>query len=231
MTLENAFREYDELFEIINSILLKSNECWKNNKSISDKPISDRLSKDYKAMIKLKPPQTYQGFQSIVNAGRKDLSIDFDGNAQYFYLPPSGRHLGFVMLLSISCDFKKEPWKIDIRVEMYQNCQSMATLNCLAMRFESPHEYEEHNYWHCQLTKEINNGPRRGEKIAPPWFPDSWPCLPILAQCPLSLILATISSLYGRKGLSLFVGEKMSKEHRCRLHYKILFSTPNLRVD
>jgi hypothetical protein len=125
-----------------------------------------------------------------------ELHLEFSGN-KVFYLPPLERDAEFVPVLSMKCDIRDDVNDIKLRVMFVRRDENSGKLQGVGFRLESPEDRGKgrHDFYHAQLITGFHNG-RDVESIS--WLPDSQPSFPILAKCPVTLILSMLITLYGK---------------------------------
>ena len=89
----------------------------------------------------------------------------------------------------------------------------------IGFRMETPHSQDEdvdtfasegiHDFHHAQLIQRFRRKELNSELQidCPCWIPDSQPSFPLPAECPVTLLLCLIVTLYGRKYYNQFLVE------------------------
>ncbi len=134
-------------------------------------PFSNQLTRE--ALLSCLPSET-------------QLASDF--KQAYLLLPPSPKAADFVPLMSMTYDLSTTPAKVCIRVTMF--CHDGSNLQWLPLRLESGDGM--HGFYHAQLGN--SDEPKK-----PSWLPGSQPSFPLCANCPVTLVIALLLTLYGQK--------------------------------
>lgn len=128
--------------------------------------------------------------------------------ADYFlYLPPLSQDPKTIPILSLKCDLDESPTNITFYIVVFRYPDNGKEKPCyLGFRFEGPEGCDKdgscHNYWHVQIIKEFKG---RHEPKFPKyhdWLPVKMPCIPIKAECPVSLLVCLLFSFYGNQLLN-----------------------------
>lgn len=115
------------------------------------------------------------------------LSSDF--GHMFLLLPPTERASEFVSLMWARYDFSQQPETVEFRVTM--SCVQDRGLKHLPFRME--YGTGMHSFYHAQI------GNRNDRVLDPKWLPCRQPSFPLAANCPVTLTLALLLSLYGVK--------------------------------
>lgn len=109
-----------------------------------------------------------------------------DFGRAYLLLPPSEKAAGFVPLMWMGCDLEKTPVDVRIRVTMF--CLNGRNLEVFPFRLESG--AGRHDFFHAQFGN---------HDIPPtaPWIPQSQPSFPLCANCPVTLVICLLLTMYG----------------------------------
>mgnify|MGYP001136889637 CR=1 FL=1 len=156
---------------------------------------SPNLSETFQEVLKVKPIVAKGKLENLV-LDSKGLCLGLD--YCYIYLPPLGKNSDIVPILSLWCNLKKRPPELRIYVEVYKYFRGKG-IKGVGIRFETP-EYcanhsSIHDYWHVQLTNRNRVAQVHG---CPDWVPETVPCIPAMAKCPVSLTLYMLKSFYER---------------------------------
>ncbi len=116
------------------------------------------------------------------------LASDF--GRTYLRLPPIRRASNFVSLFWLGYNFATTPQEVRIRITMF--CIDGTNLEHFPFRLEYESGGGTHDFHHAQLGNA--DGPPN-----PLWLPCQQPSFPLAAKCPVTLVLATLLSLYGLK--------------------------------
>lgn len=139
--------------------------------------------------------------------GLETLSLDLER----MYLPPLRRKSEFIPLLSFKCSFRETSPYISLRVEMYRSVQveKKIELRGLGFRFETGDL--KHKYCHVQMF---------GASGCPDLLPETDPCIPTTAGCPVSLFICMIVSFYGMRVWNKFFSDvPIENRHLIRLRH------------
>ena len=149
----------------------------------------------------------------------EDLDVDFSSKNLFLYLPPLEKDGGFVPVLSLRCRLSTESIVMKLRVMLVclaeddQN-PGAKELRALKLRLEAPHgdeygdeENEEredelegrHDFYHGQLVRVFRDFRGRAYVKSPNWLPESQPSFPLTADCPVTLMLCLLLTLYGKR--------------------------------
>ena len=67
-------------------------------------------------------------------------------------------------------------------------------------RFESPHGYEDHNYYHAQPIQSFGRGLKSTAAIS--WYPDNYPSFPLVANDLVELVASVLVSYWKQEQLT-----------------------------
>jgi len=124
------------------------------------------------------------------------LDLEFEKH-KVLYLPPLKKGGVFVPAMSMNCVINDDVEDIKIRVMLVRRDGESNQLQGIGFRLESPEGEGEdrHDFYHAQLIA----GFRKEKDIKSiSWLPDSQPSFPILARCPITMILSLLITLYGK---------------------------------
>jgi len=146
-----------------------------------------------------------------------ELDVDFSHPRSLFlYLPPLEKDAEFVPILSLKCRLDTEKTVMKLRVMLVclveddQENEDKEKLRGIGFRLESPHgdEYEgernegeekregRHDFYHAQIVRGFGWGPL---VESPSWLPETQPSFPLVADCPVTLVLCLLLTLYGKR--------------------------------
>lgn len=187
----------ETLRDLFLAIWLEQNDAWRNDRA-PNRPSS-------KAKEVLNEVGTRGSFANqfdqaaLLNSLPSETQLDSDFK-RYLLLPPSRRAADFVPLMWMKYNLAVEPVDIRIRVTMF--CLEGNELEGLALRLESPENRRRntendngigmHEFYHAQLGHD--DWPTK-----PSWIPTSQPSFPLCANCPVTLVISLLLTLYGRK--------------------------------
>ena len=198
------------LFEIQRAAWFAEEGKWKP---------SPQALKTYKLISEKWEPIAFAKIKYLFK--QTELVLNFSKWGQVLYLPPLKKDANFVPVLSLSCklnetqsiakfrvmlvclDNEEKPYGIGFRME---------TPESMNQEGEIPANGEIHDFYHAQLIQRF--GQRKlDNKLqihCPSWIPDSQPSFPLPADCPVTLLLCLIVTLYGRKCYNQFVANYLN---------------------
>jgi hypothetical protein len=121
------------------------------------------------------------------------LASDF--GSMKLLLPPIRRASRFVPLLWMKYDLRTTPAAIGLHVTLF--CLDQTELKAIGFRLENGEG--AHEFYHAQIVSDLGSSDVAHQLLCPAWIPDSQPSFPLPADCPVSLILCLILTLYGLK--------------------------------
>ena len=207
----NAFnRILIDLCEIQKSAWFKKEEKWKPSK---------RALKTYDFV----ESQYQLGFlQPVKSEDIEDLfspckpaNVNFFKENKVLYLPPmkkDAEDAEFVPIFSLCCNLSRNQSTARFRVMLVTLDQNDKTkLNGIGFRMEPPESRDQnanttnndntgiHDFYHAQLIQQFS--PKKFGDILQnkclSWLPESQPSFPLPADCPVTLLLCIILTLYG----------------------------------
>ena len=140
----------------------------------------------------------------------KPSKLRLDFSKRVLYLPPLEKKFDFVPILSLSCILDKNQSSAQFKVMLV--CLDEHKKLCgIGFRMETPENMNQnvdtssnegiHDFYHAQLIRKFDQ--RAPDSIqgfdCPSWLPQSQPSFPLPADCPVSLLLCLIVTLYGKK--------------------------------
>jgi len=170
-----------------------SNKLWKDGKTVKGNCVSNSVARSRDKIMEDVIPIGRGDFNKVIYQKiRKRLVLD-----NPLFLPPLDEDDEFVPALTMDWKLNSEWPDISLKVEMYRHFKEgeFLVLKSLGFRFEQEKPNTKHCYIHVQINKErATNNPLLG---CPIWIPGHIPCIPIIARCPVSLILCLLVSFYG----------------------------------
>ena len=159
-------------------------------------------------------PEDVNDFFSL---SEKSAAVNFFKENKVLYLPPLKKDVkdaGFVPVFSLCCNLSRDQSVARFRVMLVSlDKDDKTTLNGIGFRMETPDGRNRnanmacddttgnHNFYHAQLIQQFS--PKQfGNKLqteCPSWLPNSQPSFPLPADCPVTLLLCLIGTIYGRK--------------------------------
>ena len=217
-TIITAFNQIlTPLCKIQESAWHKRDERWKPSKGALE-------------TYKFVSEQRLQSVQSITLEDIKDFfspsetaNVNFFEKNKVLYLPPLKKDAEFVPIFSLYCNLRKEQSIARFRVMLVTLDKNDETkLNGIGFRMETPESMSEnaneddddniYNFHHAQLIQQFSpkQFPDRLQTESPSWLPESQPSFPLPADCPVTLFLCLIRTLYGGNYLKKICRSMMS---------------------
>ena len=141
------------------------------------------------------------------------VGMNFSEHGKVLYLPPLEKDAHFLPILSLSCKLKETHSTAQLRVMLVSidDCLKAARkFYGIGFRMETPESWNPdldtpanpgmHDFHHAQLIQEFGQT-KLDNKLqieCPCWIPVTQPSFPLPAQCPVTLLLCLIVTLYGR---------------------------------
>ena len=141
------------------------------------------------------------------------VGMNFSQYGKVLYLPPLKKNARFVPILSLSCQLKETHSTAQLRVMLVSldDClDADGKFYGIGFRMETPESWNHdtgppvnrgmHDFHHAQLIQEFGQTELNNmlEIECPCWIPVTQPSFPLPAQCPVTLLLCLIVTLYGR---------------------------------
>ena len=219
------------LCEIQKSAWFKEEEKWK---------LSKRALKTYEFVV-----SQYQlgSLQPVKSEDIEDLfspskpaNVNFFKENKVLYLPPmkkDAEDAEFVPIFSLCCNLSRNQSIARFRVMLVTLDQNDKTkLNGIGFRMEPPESKDQnanttnndntgiHDFYHAQLIQQFS--PKQFGDILQnkclSWLPESQPSFPLPANCPVTLLLCIILTLYGWEFYNNFCNSiPTSDEYRKKL--------------
>lgn len=154
------------------------------------------------------PPET--GFGSV--------EVDFSQSerGQVLYLPPLEKNPRCIPILSLYCRLNDQQGIAKFRV-MLVSLDKKGDPYGIGFRMETPESMNQegdmpanggiHDFYHAQLIQRFRREEVNSELQidCPCWIPVTQPSFPLPAQCPVTLLLCLIVTLYGRECYNRFL--------------------------
>jgi len=191
-------KDYGFMCQVLMTLAKKSETLWSEKRDLNGSDIRCGMRDSYEFMISSKHPITSKALEELINEGSRRRELCFDSK---FYLPPLQDNSEFIPVFSLKCNLGSPSPKTSLRVEMYRVVKigRGKETHCLGMRFEVHGNGSEHNYCHVQLSSEHRwKGSKDLLPNCPRWIPTEIPRIPLMADCPVSLIIALLVSFYGK---------------------------------
>lgn len=178
---------------------------WKENLDVEDAPLTKSTENNHYEIAKNKLLDKYE-LEHEIQDNKDSLKLCLEP----FLLPPLKRKEDFIPLLKFKCDLSGSSNILSLRVVMCRwievkiNGKKIRQLSGLGFRFEMGDK--AHEYCHAQLI----SLPGCSHKVS-----EKFPCIPIVATCPVSLFFCMIVSFYGLKTWSKYFSEiTLDKHHK-----------------
>lgn len=188
-------KDFGILCEVLKNLHHLSQREWRQKRDLTKETIDNY--EDLTATRKCLPMSTWD-LEGLLKQGSSKSALSFD---KPFYLPPLDEDKDFIPILSLSCDFNKNPSEIYLRIGMYRYPKEDASkLQGFGFRFErhgmQQNSKSSHNYYHMQVTTKPHDYiPHE----TPAWIPESIPCVLMPAENPVSLVFCMLICFYGKK--------------------------------
>ena len=156
---------------------------------------------------------------------QSEFVLDF--SKRVLYLPPLEEHCNFVPILSLFCTQSTAQFKVMLI------CLDEDKKQCgIGFRMETPERMNQnvntssndgiHDFYHAQLIRKFDQrAPDSTQGFdCPSWLPRSQPSFPLPADCPVTLLLCLIVTLYGRNYYNDFLnthGTSMTEQYQDKL--------------
>ena len=146
-----------------------------------------------------------------------EVNFSQSERGRVIYLPPLERNPHCVPILSLYCKLNNQQSIAKFRV-MLVCLDKEGKPYGIGFRMETPHSQDQemdtptnggiHDFHHAQLIRRFGQPKLDILPInCPVWLPDSQPSFPLPAECPVTLLLCLIVTLYGRKYYNQFLME------------------------
>ena len=168
----------------------------------------------YKAFFdefKLLPISLEEIEQSVTSS--ETIELNFSEYEKVLYLPPLKKNARFVPILSLSCKLRETHSTAQLRVMLVSldaSFKRKRKFYGIGFRMETPESWNQsndtaanlgmHDFHHAQLIQEFGQT-KLNNKLdidCPCWIPVIQPSFPLPAQCPVTMLLCLIVTLYGR---------------------------------
>jgi hypothetical protein len=192
---------FGELQNAQDDIWLHNHPRWNRSPSQKARATFDLLKDS------IRPIQERELNQSLSPAN--PVHADFAKLNRFLFLPPLERNAEFVPVLSLKCHLDRHIMEVRYRVMLYSFNEGINALCGIGFRIETPEgqnqHYEgdeeerndgSHDFFHSQLIKSIEKGPIIE---CPEWLPCSQPSFPIIANCPVTMLIGVLLALYGKR--------------------------------
>lgn len=168
-----------------------STSAWRQYKTL---PRPTRLS--FEHAKKVREPIWLRGEYEKVVRYFPHHQVDLNGGSgrKFLYLPPLPDDEHFVAVLLGGCDVDSSKSYFNIE---FHTCSDEGQTNAIGFRYEGPGA-GAHAYWHLQMNPVLQFSE---------WLPETIPCVPLLADDPVDVLLTLLLSLYGYHRIAKFIRE------------------------
>ncbi len=170
---------------LFRAIWREQNRAWCHNNG-PNKPSNDAKTAHEKIMT-MGVFANQMEEEMLLNRLPSDDKLASDFGKAYLLLPPSQKASRFASLMWMEYDLSTTPVDVHISVTMF--CHDGSNLE-LPFRLERGGGI--HDFYHAQLGNKML--PKK-----PGWLPESQPSFPLCANCPVTLVIALLLTLYGLK--------------------------------
>ena len=188
--------------------------------------LSSPALETYQTASKILPPITLPDIKNLF----KNCKANSSQWSKVLYLPPVEKHDYFVPILSLNFKLNETQSIAQFRVMLI--CLKNNTtdeFNGIGFRMETPRIMDQnssmttnngiHDFYHAQLVRKLDSKLKNKLQITcPNWIPDSQPSFPLPVDCPVTLLLCLIVTLYGKKYCNQFL-----EEHKSNIPYIKLY--------
>ena len=179
------------------------------------------------------PPLAREDIETLFTPSEtmsESVEVDFTDSERgvVIYLPPLEKDPHCVPILSLYCKLKETQSIAKLRVMLVRLDEKRKPdgIYGIGFRMETPERFDQgdspsthnqnvnadnsagiHDFHHAQLIRKFGQS-RLDDKLqidCPIWLPQSQPSFPLPAECPVTLLLCMIVTLYGRKYYNQFL--------------------------
>jgi len=211
----------------LGDLLPISERLWRVHQTVRQKKLDFKAADSYAAVTRHRTPLDAVRFKGLFMQSKKTLS-DVKNRAstkkprsdpttimditaeQRFILPPLDDDSTFVPVLELKYSIleKTNVFALALRVAMVccfaADAGKRETLAIAGFRFETGEQDSNHFYYHVQPTPP----PFEGLPLEYGFpTPKTYPCIPLPAVDPVSLLVALLASFYGINGLAIIAPE------------------------
>lgn len=214
------------LKDILRPLFENQADAWLNQDP--DLKPSCQVLKTFRIISEKWKPITFEEIAYLFD--ESELILDFA--QRVLYLPALQKKSNFVPILSLSCKLNEAQSIAQFRVMLVALDRNHKTLNSIGFRMETPESRNQnsntatkegiHDFFHAQLIQKFDKKKPDGkpEIYCPDWLPESQPSFPLPADCPVTLLLCLIVTLYGRNYYNRFLkthGTSKTKQYEDKL--------------
>lgn len=192
--------------------------------------LSSKASKTYQTVSEVLHPITLPDIKNLFKLSGTPCDthkVNSSQRGKVLYLPPVKKYDYFVPILSLNCKLNETQSIAQFRVMLISLDKNKTTdeFYGIGFRMETPSSMDQnscptvndgiHDFYHAQLVRKLDSKLKNKLQITcPNWIPDSQPSFPLPADCPVTLLLCLIVTLYGKKYYSQFL-----EEHKNNITY------------
>ena len=201
--------------------------------------LSPQALKTYLTISEKLEPITVQDITNLFRHPRtrsETHEVNFSQSGKVLYLPPLEKDDYFVPILSLRCKLSETQSIAQFRVLLtyLEENQTTNEIYGIGFRMEAPDSINQnpntttnngiHDFYHAQLIQKLDRKLRNKLQIkGHNRLPDSQPSFPLPADCPVTLLLCMIVTLYGRIYYNRFLTQHKKhmpyiKQYQKKLH-------------
>ena len=204
----------DTLKDVLTPLFQIQEEAWFAEEP-KWKPTEQALE-TYRAVVGKWEPITLRDIEYKFE--NSELNLDFSSWGKVLYLKPLEKNANFVPVLSLSCTLNETQSIARLRVMLVCLDGNEAPYG-VGFRMETPESTNQngnetnnkgiHDFHHAQLIRTFGQS-KLDDKLrvrCPDWLPTTQPSFPLSAECPVTLLLCLILTLYGKRYFDEFLQE------------------------
>ena len=192
--------------------------------------LSSNALETYQTLSEMLPPIALPDIKNLFKLSGTPCDthkVNSSQQGKVLYLPPVEKYGYFVPILSLNCKLNETQSIAQFRVMLISLDKNKTTdeFYGIGFRMETPSSMDQnscptvndgiHDFYHAQLVRKLDSKLKNKLQITcPNWIPDSQPSFPLPADCPVTLLLCLIVTLYGKKYCNRFL-----KEHKNNITY------------
>lgn len=152
---------------------------------------------------------------SQIFSSSRAVKFNFFDENLVLYLPPLGKGSVYLPILTLRCKFSKKHENVKFRVMLVTHDKKNNSLKGIGFRMETPEGKNSnsktstnsrkigiHDFYHAQLIQQFSPKQYDNKLIIEGLncIPEAQPSFPMPANCPVTLLLCLILTLYGING-------------------------------
>lgn len=209
------------LREIVMALYDQQDADWSPEMRDPSRKVSSTAEEVKRLLAQSWHPLTRKQLEKLLSTGN-ELHVDFIGDKnRIMYLPPLEKDGRFVPVLSLVCNLDERREELRLRVLLISKDDN-DDLQGIGFRLETPEWQNEreqdpetagrgrHDFYHAQWIPKLDMNPPLPRPIM--WIPCNQPSFPLAADCPVTLVLTLILSLYGKKYYGDFMNRHKSQD-------------------